>query len=351
MTAQHETSRKPIKPDHTPTMRKMISNLIRAIIVAYGISMIIILVLRIVPGERLLPIAFLNSFLHLAWLPVLILLPLCLIWRKWREALLLSPVLLAFIVSYGPLFLPQPALSIPEHSITLKVMSYNILQRPVGHDDVINVIQTADADIVALQEVNVGLAAVIEDSLQGMYPYMRIHPGGADGIGQTGGQAVLSRYPILEDDFWFYQSPNLGNQRVLLDIDRRDVVLYNAHPAHPGLAQNRYFDPRIRQEQINDILQRANSETQPVFLMGDFNMPDLSEAYQSVVEHYVDAWQSAGWGLGWTFAYNPNLYPPFLRLDYVFHDENFVVSSASVWSENGGSDHSPVRATLHLLPE
>ncbi len=98
---------------------------------------------------------------------------------------------------------------------------------------------------------------------------------------------------------------------------------------------------------------RAAEETIPVIITGDFNMTPYTEDHQRMqADGYIDAFQVAGRGLGYTF---PNgsawggswrFVPPLLRLDYVFYDAHWTALDARVLARSGGSDHYPMIATL-----
>jgi vancomycin resistance protein VanJ len=167
-----------------------------------------------------------------------------------------------------------------------------------------------------------------------LYPYRALHPDKS-----YPGQGVLSRWPILEDTYW---QIHLGHQRVTVQTESgASLVLYNTHPVHPFLRERGFFDPSLRAEEINDLLTRAQTETIPVLIAGDFNMTDLTADYQRIAARYGDAYRAVGWGMGFTF---PDLGQRLLvaRLDYVFHSPSFVTLEASVLPTSGGSDHRPL---------
>jgi len=80
----------------------------------YGIGLILLLVVRWVIGEQWMVIALLNSGLHLLLMPALVLLPLTILLRRRRLAVLLAPAFVLFVVWYLPLFLPRPVLTLAD---------------------------------------------------------------------------------------------------------------------------------------------------------------------------------------------------------------------------------------------
>lgn len=318
---------------------------------AYGLSVAGFLALRGLVGESWWMIAVMNSFVHLLYLPAWGLLPLWLVLRRLRVAVLLLVPIGAFIVSYGELFTPRPVSAAPAQALSL--LTYNLKSETAPLAELAQVIVSAGADVVALQEVSEAAAAHFALELAALYPHQAHH---AQFFDPVHGQSVLSRYPIIEDEFWLMY---LGHQRVTLDINGQPVALYNTHTIHPFTSVNGF---RWRAEEIDEVLYRAAAEAGPVIIAGDFNMSDQSEDYARVASRYTDSYRSVGWGLGFTF---PRLFdsnallvrefglaggvPPLARLDYVFHNDHFISLEARVWPESGGSDHYPVYVELGIL--
>ena len=71
----------------------------------YGLALLLFIVVRWLVGETT-PIAQINLVLAPFMLPTLILLPVCLLMRRPRLALLFAPTLLLIGLDYAPLFLP-----------------------------------------------------------------------------------------------------------------------------------------------------------------------------------------------------------------------------------------------------
>lgn len=318
---------------------KVALNVFRALLNAYGFSVTAFLLLRLLIGESWHVIAFFNTFAHVLWIPALIALPLALLTRSWVGALLTIAPVLAFIVAFGARFLPQDAPMLP---VDFRVLSYNLLGDGRSYEASIALIKEANADIVVLQEFNVDAEPLVIASLIDLYPYQKLH---AQRNSTTQGQAILSKTPILQDEYWQYRDLGvfLGHQRAVITIKGKRLVLYNVHPTHPGMGGN-FFDPSVRSIEIARLMAKISQETLPVLLMGDFNMPELSDDYALITQTLQDSYASVGRGMGWTFPHvrgNAFVFP-FLRLDYVFHDASFAPLEAHVWRTSGGSDHFPL---------
>jgi|GEM_PF-228181 len=344
-------------------------NILLILIGSYGLSVSIHIVLRVIVGEQSTVVAFFNTFAHLMWMPALILLPLMLLLKQWRIALMLILPAAMFLLSYGGLFIPHQPNTLALNAPTITLQTHNLLARNRTPERILDVIRDISADVVALQEVSVAF----ERRLQTLdeYPYMAIHGTADDGtlrMRETMGQGILSRYPILEDDFWSYDflPIPLSHQRVVIDVDGQKIVIYNVHPTHPGMTGNAFFDVSFRKQEYADLLSRIQSETLPVIMMGDFNLTDLSFEYSQIAAQLTDTHREIGQGLGYTFPDFREAYivdsmeiipenfpehlptPLLMRLDYVFHSEEFSGVSAYVYHTSGGSDHRPLVVTLAL---
>lgn len=321
--------------------KKLSRYFFRAITGAYALGIILFLLLHFLIGERWMPVAFLNTFAQLVLLPSFVLLPICLLMREWRFAAAISPAVIFFALTWGNLFLPNTAVQAGGDEANLRILSYNIGAYGQDPAEVIELIRLADADIVTLQELGIQYAQAIESQLSDLYPYMALHPQGIT----TQGQGVLSRFPLSEDSYWqydFLRSP-LGHQRVY--IEEFSLALYNLHPTHPGMNGN-IFNPSFRSMELTDILERSTAEENHVILVGDFNMPDLSDDYRAIRALYRDAFLEVGQGLGWTYSLSHS--PAFLRLDYLFYREGIRPLSAQVLGDRWGSDHHPLLVELAL---
>lgn len=225
------------------------------------------------------------------------------------------------------------------------VMTYNLQAHEEKLAPLLKVIDEADADIVAMQELSDEFADGLLSSFRTKYPYQALHPEERYSIN---GQGILSRFPVLEDDYWV---ANMGNQRVSLDIAGKQLTVYNAHPAAPISSGE-----AARRADIDEVLFRCQQESGPLILLGDFNTPPDSNDYQHIVQSYTDVFAEVGKGSGWTFPDSMASIPiiswfirPFTRYDYIFRNNALQSISARVWPDSGGSDHRPVLARMRIV--
>lgn len=325
------------------SLRRVITNLFIALTGAYGLSVSGFLLLRALFGERYSFIALINSYIHILMIPAVMLCPVLLLFRRPRLSLMQAAPAFAFLTAYGMLFLPRTSAA-PSEAPRLTILSYNLNAGNPQINAIEQIIRDADADIVALQELNPQIAEQLAARLNDTYPHQALHP-------QTSfaGQGFFSRYLILSDDYW---QINLGHQRLEIDWNGTPIVIYNTHPTHPlrGLR----FAMDTRSAEIRDLLERSSRETFPHLLIGDFNMTDQTEDYAHVAANYADAYRAVGWGMGFTFPnfkntrFGLDFMPALARIDYIFHDPNFTPLTARVWSDSGGSDHYPIYVELSL---
>ncbi|NDL56826.1 endonuclease/exonuclease/phosphatase family protein [Phytoactinopolyspora mesophila] len=238
-----------------------------------------------------------------------------------------------------------------------RVMSFNI-QHGVGLDGrldlqrIADVIETEDADIIGLQEVDrhwsersdfVDQAAWLARELNMHVVYganLDRDPFNPGEPRRQYGTAILSNAPILEWDNTDLPRYEGHEQRGLLRarIVVRGVPLqvYNTHLQHN--------DADERMEQVEAIKGLIGTPDDSVILLGDLNArPDAPEI-AAILENLVDTWEDAGLGDGYTYPSDG----PDRRIDYVLRSDDVITRTAAVVATDA-SDHLPVYADV-LLP-
>ncbi len=280
-------------------------------------------------------------------------LPLLLLWASLRRdgrrvALLLLP-LLFFIGDYGLLFLPRTA---EEQGNRFVVMTANLAY---GNGDALHVdrlLREERPDVVALQELGVGISTQLGDRVRDLYPYQVLRP-----QENTLGMGILSRYPVL-DSSRAEMASDCRCQEVTLDLDGHGVTILNVHPDPPITKRIQWerivlpasVSTEFQNQMLLGVLARARAATGPVLILGDLNMTDHESVYSTIGSRYHDAYREAGWGLGFTFPTARRTHVPFspvIRIDYVFHDDAWIANAARV-VDVPGSDHRGVLAEVTL---
>lgn len=282
-----------------------------------------------------------------------------LLWAGFGLAALLWAVL------YGGLYVAPASADAALATPTLRVMTYNMLRHNEDGAAVVAAIHASDADVVAIQELNVPVAGAIAQDLNDQYPYQLLEPG----IDRAG-MGIVSRYPLTNTDAQMpggWISPPQVVQVALPDAP--PVTLFNVHLSSTSLGYggNLRLNPdqieqsvRAREQQVRTLLATVKQQTTPVIVMGDFNTTELSYAYQMMRDELHDAWRVAGYGTGHTFpgATTPGGSRPRLlgipvpgwlvRIDYVFYSGEWQARRAVHGPWDGQSDHRPVLVDLAL---
>jgi endonuclease/exonuclease/phosphatase (EEP) superfamily protein YafD len=335
-------------------------NLLLTLGALYSIGLSAVLLLRKRITEDFKLIGLFNSFAHMLMLPTLVLLPINLLFRPWLGWFQVIPVA-TFIAAYGRLFAPRPAATQPTTKRTIKILTFNLHGEAEILQPILDILRTSDADIISVQELSIEAADCFKTALADLYPNQSLYPSEQ----ASRGQGIFSRHPIKNPTYW--RNPqiarhSLGHLRLEVDFDGTPITVYNAHPLHPGMA-NDGFSTRPRGQEIDVVLAKAVKDTGAVLIMGDFNMTDQNEDYERITAQFGDSFGEVGAGMGFTFPdlssfqSLPDYWPlpirlfPFLRLDYIFHSAAFRPIKAHVWPTAGGSDHRPVWAELELMNE
>ncbi len=256
-----------------------------------------------------------------------------------------SVAMIAFPLVYWALLKPLPSPAQPT-GLPIRVMTYNIhsaysrqgRQDPEG---IAQAIESADPDVVGLQEVSRGW--LIDGSTDLPFWLSRrlgMHVLFSGTTGPMWGNAVLTRYPVLE-----HGSGELPLAGTLLKrgflwarIDAggpRPILLIDTHLHHIESEHG----PRLAQ--IPVLLDFWDGEPSTI-LVGDLNStPDFPEMKLIADAGFVDSWAQAGQGDGYTFSSDA----PYERIDWIWHTPDLVALDIRVLTTTA-SDHLPLRAVL-----
>jgi endonuclease/exonuclease/phosphatase (EEP) superfamily protein YafD len=327
-------------------MRDRLSRFLKGFIGFYLFLVVLLLILSFIFPDveargMILTVCSLLLFLSLPLVVV------ALVLRAPRLALGCLLATAGWAVFYMPYLLPREAdASAGEADFTL--LTFNLKAATDNIDSLVTIIDEADTDIVALQELSVPAAARFEQEFGERYPEMAFYPRNP---GNTG-SGVMSRYPIEAQEFWQNNEINgaLGNVRVELDVNGTAIALYSVHP-RPPVSFEQGFTIDAHSQEVDVLMQRVSTQNLPTIIAGDFNMTPWMDEYQQVSDGYIDTFREAGnSSFGFTFPAG-QISIPMLRLDYVFYDENFVGVDSYVWGASGESDHHPLWSSLAFVGE
>lgn len=291
-------------------------------------------------------------------LPPLLLATLLLGNRRAGLCLLAPLALLAW--EAAPLVLPRtvlrpPGLSEPPGARPLRVMTANLLWINKERAAAAALLRVERPDVVVLQELAPGMADYLARELREEYPHRLVEP-----RNDPSGLGVLSRYPFRTEIGGDGRLPReCYCQRVVVDVAGRSATVLNLHPWPPriglvmagGLPIPLSFDSSETTQSIRTALAGARQHEGALLVLGDLNTSARQPLYLELARDLRDAHQEAGRGLGFTFpAHGASVLPipPFLRIDYVWHDPTVTAWTART-GVIPGSDHQYVVADL-LLP-
>lgn len=286
-----------------------------------------------------------NLYLFVAALPLAV----GLLLLRTRAALAILILLAGLFLLTQPVLPQAPAVWPAKGERPISAMTFNLGLSLTQPELLAQSIAVEQADIVAVQELTTRSAAVLAAELAADYPYQISDIA----IASTG---FFSKLPIL-DYQWLYPPGGRPFLHVVVDKDGTDWHIFPIHFYPPGITWLEPFGlPRgiieaDLEREVTYLLQQVAVVSEPVVVLGDFNMSDQSRAYERMSASLQDSFREAGFGLGRTFPNNFRLAGvrlpfPLLRIDYVFHSSHLATTSARVNCIEGQSDHCPVVVVL-----
>ncbi|MEO7520482.1 MAG: endonuclease/exonuclease/phosphatase family protein [Gemmatimonas sp.] len=221
------------------------------------------------------------------------------------------------------------------------------------------VIRESDADIVALQEVDVHWSArslfadqadVLARALGMHVRFAPIYHVTAKELGarpREFGVALLSRFPVTgfrnhellrlsTQNVGAAPSPAPGFLEATVIAHGVEVRVFNTHLDYRG-------DPAVRIAQVREMLAVIGDATTPTLLFGDLNATPDAPELQPLFRTLHDVWNSDA-GAGLTYPAKS----PAKRIDFVLGSSHFRARAARV-IETDASDHRPVVADVLLF--
>lgn len=237
----------------------------------------------------------------------------------------------------------------------LRVMTYNIRAADYGLNNIIATLKEAEADIIALQEVDklvrrtgrIDQPEKIARSLHMNCEFRRhfSYQGGEFGL------ALLSRYKIDHVERVRVRYRELFSSLVLLKARVHtperpvNVIVVHFHPTNP-------FDKEITKKENNAArlceakraFEIATIHDTPFLIMGDFNANSGSPEYGLFSEKFQDCCRIAGglWEKTWPAKF------PITRIDYIWASRHFTVLRCRTLRSRA-SDHLPVIAEIQQM--
>lgn len=243
----------------------------------------------------------------------------------------------------GPRFAENYSTAEQTPASALTVATFNIQFA----NQVARAIQEID-DSKALREARVLLLQEMDaegtDRIARHFGYNYVYYPASKHQGKDFGNAVLSRWPIVDDAKLIlpYRNPSNGRLRIAvaatLATPEGELVAYSVHNETPWLG------PRARLEQVKTIRDHASEHEPPLIVGGDFNTLEKEsiEATQQLFERAGYVWATR------TIRDGTQSPVGSFSLDHMFvKGEGFEVLSADTQSTRA-SDHQPLWVELSL---
>ena len=254
---------------------------------------------------------------------------LALVKQKRNAALLLCAALLN--MGWVVFALYHPAHTTSQKAFSL--LAYNVWINNQQHREVIDIVRSADAEVVWLHEVSNALYHDVIKELKPYYPY--IYPE----YMKSKGSLLLTKMP---HEIHYVKQHNHFLKHATLTYNDAIIDVIGLHLTSPKSNER----VRTRNEQLDIVTEYIKEhvpDTRSLIVAGDFN----SAPWRPVFKHFIDDTQ-LHYGiydilLSWpTFS----LYPFMFPIDHIMA-KNSVCVSEKFRLPNGGSDHYPVLAQLH----
>lgn len=269
-------------------------------------------------------------------------------WSGLKMAIGVYAILSLFSLAYLDPVSKEPVnKGAPFEANRLKLMSSNIRYgwtddyryQPDKH---LEYLKHKPVDIIGFQEVNKGHTSA---SYMDLFSYYRRGLAGYWIYGDANfgfGNALLSQLKVKKSYTRQYKDKDILRRSyiwALIDFEGQEIEVYNTHVSHLP------HPNKVRQGQVQELLEQVKQSTRPWIVMGDFNSRPQDPEIQSILPlvHPIFRENDA---LLKEKSY-PSLNPDF-RIDYIFFSEEFELLKYAVLDNKQTSDHRPVYCELTL---
>ncbi|MBN2499331.1 MAG: endonuclease/exonuclease/phosphatase family protein [Anaerolineales bacterium] len=181
----------------------------------------------------------------------------------------------------------------------MKIITFNLRHHANRWEErlplVIAELLRENADVIAFQEVSLNLgpdnqAQIIADRLNTLLttsPYQVFFAEGKGYLKGKEGIALLSRHPIQRAERIKLPKKWRVAQRILIDLDGREIEIVNTHLHHLPLD-----DEKIRHPQAEALLAWVQDRPVPTVIVGDFNAQPGSSTIEMLKTNYRSAFEA-----------------------------------------------------------
>ena len=287
-------------------------------------------------------------------------------WLLFKARLAWVPIAGALVIGgYILDYCPIHFSSNPDTDSTITIITYNAGKATTEEQEdlLIQFLNTADADIVCLQEI--GLRLLSKPKAKAWLDSTSYH------TLQASNNAILSKFPFLSDTIHIdYPSRSNHSFACWIDCNGDSMLVVNNHlesnhlsPEEKNEYTNTIIDPNresirnssqmlvgklseaaayrgAQADSICNVIKR--NADYPTIVCGDLNDTPISYVYQRIARHLTSAYREAGNGPG--FTYSRRSFP--VRIDHLFYSDDWNCSSCRIDRAVSSSDHYPLIVRL-----
>jgi len=279
--------------------------------------------------------------------PLILLLPLALLWHRWSfvtlavaGAVLAWPVMGLQIAWHGT--------SDNDHAPFLRVMTCNMHRKQLSAAEFQALLDALRPDVVAMQDWT-------------SVDQPKLFPSSIWNTRRDGELFLACRFPIIQTQWITLAEPPPVNFNVRLGAavcyrlltPLGEVSLINLHLSspHAALQALERFDPaspeqldynsRCRELESATIEQFTEKLDDPVLIVGDFNTPTESILYRRYWDHLTNAFSAVGFGFGTTHISTASS----VRIDHILYSTGWRARACWI-GPAVGSPHRPLVADM-----
>lgn len=170
-----------------------------------------------------------------------------------------------------PWYLPHSQQVVSKAAQPIRVLSFNLNIKNERENEVINVVRNNRPDIALFLEVDEETVEILKTGLQDTLPYAFRSP--------AGGLALLSRFPIQDARGDNLNGRGGHNLIATIEVDKKPIQVIGTHPIVPVTRTNFHR----RNLQLAALTDYIRGITQPLILIGDFNLTPWSPYYRQLI--------------------------------------------------------------------
>ncbi|CAA6678361.1 MULTISPECIES: endonuclease/exonuclease/phosphatase family protein [unclassified Lentimonas] len=253
---------------------------------------------------------------------------------RWGFISCITGIVLSIsLLPYAPKQAPE-TLPAPEHNL----LNYNLNTANRKYQEVLEFLQTTNADIVFLMEVNQTWISKLS-ALKASYPYSIMHP-----RSDNFGLALYSKHPIDNGMIPSFGSNELPTIEAAIRLPKQTLHLIGTHPLPPVSKEN----SDSRNQQLTSIaahIQNTSHDYQIV--TGDLNCTPWSFIFKDFTQQAALKDSSIGNGIGGTWFRKLGFIS--IPIDHILGSERITFTEKEI-KDTFGSDHSAVLVNFILHP-